>query len=86
MLTYKGNYFKGRRWNGIGFDKNGEVVYELKNGCGYIKQYNGLGYLILEGEYFYGKLNGKVKQYCYDGTLIMEGEYLNDEKHGKVYE
>ena len=55
-------------------------VYELKNGEGYIKEYNYKGNLVFEGEYLNGKRNGKGKEYDLDGTLIFEGEYLNGQK------
>ena len=31
--------------------KNGNVIYELKNGTGKVREYNELGTLIFEGEY-----------------------------------
>ena len=39
-----------------------------------------------DGEYKYGKKNGKAKEYNWFGKLIFEGEYLNgDRLNGKIY-
>ena len=50
------------------------IVYELKGGKGFIKEYNDNGKLIFEGEYLNGKRNGKGKEYNKYGKLIFEGE------------
>ena len=80
-LEFEGEYFIDKKWTGKGYDKNGNIIYELNNGKGKIKeyQYNDLFY---EGEYFNGRRNGKGKEYKY-GNLIYEGEYLNGKKNGK---
>ena len=83
-IMFEGEYFNGFRYNGKGYDKNNNVVYELKNGKGYAIEYNEYYKLIFEGEYLYGKRNGKGKEYNDDGNLEFEGEYLNDKKMGKV--
>ena len=60
-------------------------VYELKNGEGYIKEYDFKGKLIFEGEYLNGFRNGKGKEYYHD-KLEFEGEYLYSQKlSGKNY-
>ena len=59
-------------------------VYELKNGEGYIKEYNYDGKLKFEGEYLNGKRNGKGKEYYYDDKLEFEGEYLNGKRIEKI--
>ena len=38
-IIFEGEYKNGLRWNGKGYDNNNNVVYELKNGNGYIKEY-----------------------------------------------
>ena len=48
-LEYEGDYFYGQKWNGRGYDKNGNLIYEVYNGNGKIKIYN-KGILIFEGE------------------------------------
>ena len=48
-LIFEGEYFKGTKWNGKGYYKN-KLIYELNNGKGYIREYEG-DRLIFEGEY-----------------------------------
>ena len=36
---FDGEYFKGKKWNGKGYKHNGDIIYELKNGKGIIKEY-----------------------------------------------
>ena len=92
-LIFKGEYLNGMRWNGKGYDIKGNIIYELKNGQGKVKEFNKYGRLIFEGEYLNGKRNGKGKEYYdYDemlldkpgykqsGDLIFEGEYLYNYK------
>ena len=77
----------GIKLNGKGYDKKGNIGFEIKNGKGSIKEYNKYDELIFEGEYLNGKRNGKGKEYSYDGKLIFEGEYLNGEQwNGKGYD
>ena len=59
----------------------GNIIYELINGTGKVKEYDAYGRLIFEGEYLNGKRNGKGKKY-YDGNLKFEGEYVNGERNG----
>ena len=90
ILKFEGEYLYGKRWNGKGYDTRKNIVYELKDGKGYIKEYNGYtGKLVFEGEYLYGDKNGKAKEYyIYDGKLKFEGEYLNGKRNGngKLYD
>ena len=58
-------------------------MFELKNGEGFIEEYNKYDKLIFEGEYINGKRNGKGKEYNNNHNLIIEGEYLNGKKMGK---
>ena len=78
QLIFEGEYFYGRKWNGKGYDKKGNILYELKNGKGYIKEYEeDENYLLFEGEYINGERNGKGKDYdIYNAKLKFEGEYL----------
>ena len=80
-IIFEGEYKNGLRWNGKGYDNNNNVVYELKNGNGYVKEYDIKGQLKLEVEYLKGKSHGKGKEY-YNGKLKFEGEYLNGFKNG----
>ena len=69
-----------KKYNGKGYDKDDNIVYELKNGNCKIKEYNRYNFkLMFEGEYLNGKRNGKCKEYV-DGKLIFEGVYLNGKK------
>ena len=83
-MEYKGEYLFDKKWNGKGYNENGNIIYELINGTGKVKEYYWLnGKLKYEGEYLNGQRNGKVKEYNYKGKLIFEGEYLNGRKNGK---
>ena len=87
-LEYEGDYLYDRKWNGKGYDKNGNIIYELINGNGKVKEYNYDGELKFEGEYLNGKKNGQGKEY-YKGRLEFEGEYLNGKRwngKGKEYD
>ena len=75
----------GIKWNGIGYDEKGNIIYKLKNGRGYIKELDYFGRLIYEGEYINGKRNGNGKEY-YKNKLIYDGIYLyNYRRKGKEY-
>ena len=87
-LEYEGEYLYYNKWNGKGYDENGNIKYELINGNGKVVEYFlEHGKLMFEGEYLNGKRNGKGKQYDIDGFLIYESEYLNGKMngHGKEY-
>ena len=58
------------------------IVYELKDGKGLIKEYNKYCQLEFEGEYLNGQRNGKGKEYEYNGKFRFEGEYLNAKRSG----
>ena len=80
-LSYESDYLYGVKWNGKGYDKNGNIIYELNNGNGYTKEYHGFSdTLKYEGQFKYGKANGKGKEYDFDGKLIFEGEFLNGKR------
>ena len=83
---FEGQYLKGERWEGKAYDELNNVIYELKGGKGFIKEYNENEDLICECEYKNGLKNGRGKEYYYDEDeikLIYEGEYLNGLKNGK---
>ena len=76
---FEGEYLIGKKWEGKGYDKLNNNVYELKEGKGLVKEYF-KGKLEFEGEYLNGLRNGKGKEYDnIFGNLIFEGEYLNGE-------
>ena len=53
ILLFEGDYLNGDRWNGKGYNGSNNIVYELKNGKGNVKEYN-FGKLKFEGEYIKG--------------------------------
>ena len=88
-LIFEGEYLNGKKWNGKGYNDNGNIVYKIENGKGYIKEYNKEGKFIIEGEYLNGERNGKGKEFYYNGKLMFEGEYLNGKRFngkGKEYD
>ena len=69
MIIIVNYYLKGNiSWEGKGYDNRKNIVYELKEGKGLVKEYFD-GKLIFEGEYLNGLRNGKGKEYDYDGKL-----------------
>ena len=84
-IYFEGEYFNGKELNGIRYDNNDNIIYEVNNDInGKGKEYYWNGQLKFKGEYLNGKRNGKGKEYT--GTLIFEGEYKNNLKwNGKGY-
>ena len=78
-LEYEGDYSYNRKWNGKGYDINGNIIYELINGNGKVKEYYHGGKLQFEGEYLNGKRNGVGKSYYEEGEIGFIGIYLNEE-------
>ena len=62
-IRFNGKYINGLKWDGKGYDENNNVIYELKNGKGFIKEYDFNNKLVFEGEYIDGKRNGKGREY-----------------------
>ena len=80
-LRFEGEYLNDKEWNGIRYDRNGNILYKLNNNInGNGKEYYDIGKLKFEGEYLNGKRNGKGKEYDLDGQLEFDGEYLNGNK------
>ena len=87
-MEYEGEFLYNKKWNGKGYDENNNIIYELINGNGRVKEYNWNGELIFEGEYLNGQKNGKGKEYGDLGESLFEGEYLNGKRwngKGKEY-
>ena len=80
-LVFEGEYLKDKRWNGKGYDEYGNIIYELKNGKGYVKEYSEDGF-IFEGKYLKGEKNGKGKEFYDNGNIKFEGDYLKGKKNG----
>ena len=85
-ISYEGEFRNDKKWEGKGFNINGDIEYIIKNGSGKVKEYIEKGQLILEGEYLKGEKNGKIKEYSKKGQLILEGEYLYGKKNGYAKE
>ena len=80
-LEYEGEYLFYRKYNGKGYDGNGNIIYELIHGNGKVKEYDGKERLIFDGEYLNGRIwNGIFKKYKFDGTISEEEDYKNGEK------
>ena len=63
ILVFEGEYLNGKKWNGKGYDKKHNVIYEIKNGNGFIKEITyAEGNLKFEGEYQNGERNGIRKR------------------------
>ena len=56
-LRFEGEYLNGKKWNGKGYDRFDNIIYEIKNGQGHIKKYHRGGDLDFEGDYLNGKKN-----------------------------
>ena len=53
-LEFEGEYLKNLKWNDKGYDSHNNIVYELKDGKGLIKEFYDDGQLLFEGEYLNG--------------------------------
>ena len=83
IQIFKGEYLNGKRWNGFKIDENKNVIFDLKNGNGFIRY--GDKYKS-RSEYLNGERNGVTKEYHstdYFSYLRFEGEYINGKKNGK---
>ena len=84
-LIFEGEYLNGKKWNGKRFNEYNQIIYELKDGKGFISDYfrnnSGFGTIMIECEYINGENNGKTKEYLSD-SLIFDGEYLNGKRNG----
>jgi len=76
-LMFEREYINGKRRNGKGYNIDGIIDIEIKEGNGKGKEYYSKGVLQFEGEYINGERNGKGKEYYKSGELRFEGEYLN---------
>ena len=75
-IIFEGKYLNGKKWTGKGYKRN-NIIYELKDGKGFINSEE------FKGEYINGERNGQGKEYDEYGKLIFEGEYLNGERNGQ---
>ena len=63
-VKFEGEFLNEKIWSGKGYNINGKLEYELKDGQGKIKEYFYNDTLRYEGEYLNGERNGKGKEYC----------------------
>ena len=83
QILFDGECLKDKIWNGKGFDEDNEVIFEIKDGKGTIKEYYDNDNIKFEGEINNGEKNGKDKEYNDKEEVIFIGEYLNDKRNGK---
>ena len=81
-LNYEGEYFYGLYWNGKGYDENGNLLYEVNNGIGNIREYfyPYANHFIIITEYIHGKINEKIKLYNFNRVLLYELIIVKDTK------
>ena len=80
-LKFEGEYLNNKKWNGKGYDENGNITYELINGNGKVYEYDSTGINIFDGEYLNGVMwNGKIKCFNIKGELTEEIEFKNGKK------
>jgi len=58
-LKFEGEYLNGDKWNGKGYNIEGIIDIQIKDGSGKGKEYDNDGKLTFEGEYLNGKRNEK---------------------------
>ena len=70
---FEGEYLYQKKWNGKLYDTNGNIISELINGNGKVKEYDEeYGYISFEGEYLNGKRYGKEKNIIKEKFVSME--------------
>ena len=80
--------FKGdKKWEGKGYNINGHLEYELKDGNGKFKDFDDDGTLKFEGEIKNGEKNGFGRN-LFEDSISFEGSFLKGKKngYGKEYE
>ena len=83
---FEWEYLYQKKWNGKLYDTNENIISELINGNGKVKEYDEeYGYISFEGEYLNEKRYGKGKEYRVR-KISFDGEYFNGKRHGKGIE
>ena len=59
-IKFEGEYLNNKKWNGKGYDSNGNIIYELIKGNGKVKEFLD-DKVIFDGEYKNGKKMVKEK-------------------------
>ena len=79
--VFKGIFKDDMKWDGRGYNKNGEIEYEIIDGNGIIKEYY-YGKLIYIGGYLKGKRNGIGKEFDFlTGKIKYEGKFIDGKKY-----
>ena len=65
-LNMKVNTYLIKKWDGKEYDENGNIINEIKNGNGKIKEKDINNRLIYQGEYLSGQIWNGIKFYYYD--------------------
>ena len=58
-IKFEGIYLFGLKYKGIGYDREGQIIYEIEDGKGYFKEVSYYNDILFEGVY----PNGKGKEY-----------------------
>jgi len=78
-IIFEGEYFNGKRWTGKAYNEKGELIYELKEGTGFVIEfYSNVMIFQSEVEYIRGEKNGIEKinlMETYRSTLDLEEEF-----------
>ena len=78
-IKFEGEFYKGNRWNGKGYNPQGEEKYQIINGKGFIREYKENGLILFEGQYINGEITGKGREYDFQIEL-----YKNNKNSGNV--
>ena len=70
-IIFEGMYLYGKKWDGKGYDKSKNVIYEIKEGKGTVKEYHNKYCFNFEGEFLKWNKNGKVVEYNKNSKEII---------------
>ena len=85
QLIFEGEYLNGERnGKGKGYDQKGNIIYELIDGKGKIKEYCENEDFSYEGEYLNGERNGNGKEYDIKVNLTLKVKYINGKRISKA--
>ena len=88
-LSFEGEFFYGKKWNGKLYDSENNIICELKKGQGIRKKMMSDKEKTIEGEYKNGTISGKVNEYykwekIYEGYFFMLKEMEKEKSFGKI--
>ena len=82
-LMFEGFYIDNRKVFGKQYNFNGQIICEINNTYGQLKEYNDYGKLIFKEQYLNLERNGYGEEYNGYGGLIFKGIYLNRKRNGE---